>query len=66
MAVPKDQIQKTALNSYHSKLQFSEETEANRALIFLDLLVFRQPDATLITNWYRKCLILGFLHRSHT
>nr|CCQ71227.1 hypothetical protein Penelope-like1 [Cotesia congregata]CDH92814.1 hypothetical protein Penelope-like1 [Bracoviriform congregatae] len=41
-------------NSYHRDIQFTLEVEEGGRIAFLDVLVIRQPDGSLITDWYQK------------
>lgn len=40
--------------SYHPRLKFTYETEVEGSLSFLDVLVTRDGDGSLSTDWYRK------------
>ncbi|XP_044758349.1 uncharacterized protein LOC123316371 [Coccinella septempunctata] len=44
----------TAFNQFHPRLQFTLEMEKDNSLPFLDVVVHRREDGSLITNWYRK------------
>ena len=44
----------TALNNFHPKLKFTAETETNGRLAYLDILVIRNTNNTMDTDWYRK------------
>lgn len=54
--VPKRHLQRTlnALNSYHPRIQFTKEEEEMDKIPYLDLLIIRDTDGSLITDWYRK------------
>lgn len=54
--VTKNNINETlnALNSFHCKLQFTLELENNNSLAYLDVLVVRNSDGKLNTDWFRK------------
>lgn len=43
-----------ALNSFHGKLKFTVEKEHNNRLAYLDVLVIRDENGKLNTDWYRK------------
>lgn len=55
-AVPSDMIDSTldVFNSYSEHLQFTVEKENNSSVPFLDTLVIRSPNNSIILNWYRK------------
>lgn len=42
------------LNSSHPNIRFTMEIESNGKLIFLDVLINRQPDGNLKHSVYRK------------
>ena len=44
----------TLINSINTKIQFTMETETNREIAFLDVLVKRKPNGTLGHKVYRK------------
>jgi len=44
----------TMFNSYHPKLQFTLEKEKEKTIPFLDVLVIRNEDGIIDTNWYHK------------
>lgn len=54
--VPKNHVDEflTALNSFHNRIQFTCERETNGKLAYLDLLVMRVDDGTIITDWHQK------------
>ena len=56
LACPKNKIDLLLnfFNGYHDKLKFTIEQENNNSIPFLDMLVIRNPDGTLNTNWYLK------------
>ncbi|XP_062715777.1 uncharacterized protein LOC134291698 [Aedes albopictus] len=71
LAVPKDKIEevRTIFNSYHEKIQFTVEVEQEGKIPFLDLLLVRQSDQTIKTEWYIKPIASGrFLnyHSAHS
>lgn len=41
-------------NNFHEKIRFTMEIESNKSIPFLDVMVIRQTDGTLRTNWYTK------------
>ena len=43
-----------SLNVFHEKLKFTIETEENGCLPYLDVLVVRNNDNTISTNWFKK------------
>lgn len=51
-----DKIEETldSLNSFHNRLKFTVEHEMNHSLPFLDVLVIRDKNGKLATNWYHK------------
>lgn len=55
-ACPGDKVDELLkmFNSYHHKLKFTIELEKDNKLPFLDVLVIRNPNGTLETNWYLK------------
>ncbi|XP_055589013.1 uncharacterized protein LOC129741318 [Uranotaenia lowii] len=46
-------------NSYNQHIQFTCEKEMNRKIPFLDMLLTRQEDQTIITSWYQKPIASG-------
>lgn len=56
LSVPENMINEVLniFNSYHPKLQFTCEREKDNCISFLDTLIMRQHDGTLLTNWYSK------------
>ena len=44
----------TMFNSYHKRLQFTYELENNNCLNFLNILVIKNSDNSISTNWFRK------------
>lgn len=48
-------------NNFHNDLQFTMEEESNNSLPFLDMLVIRNLDGSLITDWYHKQTYSGRL-----
>ena len=54
--IPKDKIHYslTMFNSYHKRLQFTYELENNDCLYFLNILVIKNSDSSISTNWFRK------------
>lgn len=44
----------STFNDYHPRLKFTLEIEKDNKLPFLDLLIIRQNDGHLITDWYHK------------
>ena len=69
--VPKDSINRAVaeLNTFHPRLQFTFEMENNGSLPFLDTMVTRRPDGSLLLDWYQKPTASGrYLnyHSAHT
>ena len=46
-------------NSYHPRLKFTFELEIDNTLPFLNLLIIKNQDGTLVTNWFRKNTFSG-------
>ena len=44
----------TIFNSYHKRLQFTYEIKINNCLNFLNVLVIKNNDGSILTNWFRK------------
>ena len=63
MAVPANKINTVleAFNKQEERLQFTVECEVDGKLPFLDMLIFRNSDQTLSTNWYSKPIASGRL-----
>ena len=59
-------IKLAELNSMHPNLKFTVETEHNRQIPFLDLLISRDEHNRLHSNWYRKCTDTGLLMNYHS
>lgn len=61
MCIHKDHITTVLeqFNLLHNKVQFTLELEKNGAISFLDVLIMRQTDGTLLTNWYQKPISTG-------
>lgn len=62
-AIPKTRINDTVqeFNNFHPRIQFTHEMETNKQIPFLDILVIRSDDGSIITNWYRKPTASGRL-----
>ena len=41
-------------NQYHPRINFTMELEKDNKLNFLDIMVHRDVDGNIFTNWYRK------------
>ena len=56
LLIPRDKIHYilTMFNSYHKRLQFTYELENNDCLNFLNILVIKNSDGSISTNWFRK------------
>lgn len=56
MAVPNGEVDNILnyFNGIDDKIQFTIEKEMNGCLPFLDVMVIRETDGTLKTNWYTK------------
>lgn len=48
-------------NNYHNKLQFTLENEENKRIPFLDLMLIRDEEGEIITDWYKKKISTGRL-----
>ena len=61
LIIPNNKIKDTIgnFNSYHSRLNFTFELEINNTLPFLNLLIIKNQDGTLVTNWFRKNTFSG-------
>ncbi|XP_062716162.1 uncharacterized protein LOC134291848 [Aedes albopictus] len=61
LVLHKDQIDAVlaAFNSLNPKITFTAEVEVNGQLPFLDLLVIRQEDGSVKTDWYAKPISSG-------
>ena len=60
-AIPIDQLQhvKDTFNSYNPHIQFTHETENNNRIPYLDMMLVRQPDRQVKTEWYQKPIASG-------
>ena len=45
-------------SSYHSRLKITYELEIDNTLPFLNLLIIKNKDGTLVTHWFKKTRIL--------
>ena len=56
LIIPKNKIKEILknFNSYHSRLNFTYESEIDNTLVFLNLLMIKNDDRTIDTNWHRK------------
>ena len=57
MFIPKDKIEEvlTKFNSYHDRLQFTSEIEnEHNSINFLNLIIIKNEDNSIQTNWFRK------------
>ena len=56
LIIPNNKIKDTIenFNSYHPRLKFTFELEIDNTLPFLNLLMIKNQDVTLATNWFRK------------
>lgn len=56
LAIPKNKKKDILLefNSFHKNLQFTMETEVDGKIPFLDVLLIRNTDNTISTDWYKK------------
>ena len=61
LIIPNNKINDTIenFNSYHSRLKFTFELEINNTLPFLNLLIIKNQDGILVTNWFRKNTFSG-------
>lgn len=63
LCVPKKETSNLldAFNNFNSKLKFTMGLEDHGTVNFMDLMIFRLPDGTLKTDWYRKPINSGRL-----
>ncbi|XP_062556681.1 uncharacterized protein LOC134221501 [Armigeres subalbatus] len=56
LVLPSDKIQEVLgiFNQQNTHIQFTVEIEENNRLPFLDMLLIRQEDRTIKTEWYKK------------
>ncbi|XP_055604770.1 uncharacterized protein LOC129753003 [Uranotaenia lowii] len=61
LALPREHVEKVRekFNQYHPKIQFTVEIESNCRLPYLDLVLIRQPDQSIKTEWYQKSIASG-------
>ncbi|XP_053691760.1 uncharacterized protein LOC128740250 [Sabethes cyaneus] len=61
LVLPADKVEEVlgTFNQYNSNLQFTCEIEQNQRLPFLDMVVIRQPDQSIKTEWYCKPMASG-------
>ena len=61
LIIPNNKIKDTIenFNSYHPRLKFTFELEIDNTLPFLNLLIIKNQDGTLVTNWFRKNTFSG-------
>ena len=61
LALPAESVDdvRQLFNQYHGKIQFTVEIEMDGKLPFLDLLLVRQPDQSVRTEWYQKPISSG-------
>ncbi|XP_055543585.1 uncharacterized protein LOC129729127 [Wyeomyia smithii] len=61
LALPKDKVNDvlSTFNEYNSNIQFTCEIENNKRLPFLDMVLIRQPDQSVETEWYAKPMASG-------
>ena len=67
-AIPENAIQQTLeiFNSVNPKIQFTYEMEDNGKLPFLDLLVIKNQDGTISTDFYQKPVSSGRILNYHS
>ncbi|CAD6208583.1 GSCOCG00010569001-RA-CDS [Cotesia congregata] len=55
-AIPKDKVSTVLdiFNSINKKIQFTMEMEKNNQLPFLDVMIIRKDDNSILTSWYVK------------
>lgn len=56
----------SVLNGYNSSIQFTVEKEVNRTLPFLDMVLHREVDGHVLTEWYEKACSSGRLLSFHS
>ncbi|XP_055522514.1 uncharacterized protein LOC129716705 [Wyeomyia smithii] len=68
LIIPKDSIDTVldTFNSQEDRIQFTIEIEQDRKLPFLDLLLNRQEDQSLFTEWYSKPISSGRMLNFHS
>ncbi|XP_055527456.1 uncharacterized protein LOC129720071 [Wyeomyia smithii] len=68
LIIPKDSIDTVldTFNSQEDRIQFTIEIEQDRKLPFLDLLINRQEDQSLFTEWYSKPISSGRMLNFHS
>ncbi|XP_062703786.1 uncharacterized protein LOC134286220 [Aedes albopictus] len=68
LALPVEKIEEVlnVLNQQNTNIQFTVEKEENCRLPFLDLLLVRQEDRTIKTEWYRKAISSGRFLNYHS
>lgn len=56
LCIPTNRIEETVekFNSFHPRLQFTTELEQNNQISFLDILIVKQEDGSIKTDWYHK------------
>lgn len=61
LAVPRDKVEYvlSVFNQYNINIQFTCETENNRRLPFLDMVLVRKENQTIKTEWYAKPMSSG-------
>lgn len=54
--IPEAQIQNTLnrFNNFNSNIQFTMEMEVDRKIAFLDVLLMRNEDGSIVTDWFHK------------
>ena len=59
--IPKDKINNIVdeFKKYHERLKFTFEIENNNSIPFRNILIIRNNDNTIFTNWYRKNTFSG-------
>lgn len=55
-AIPSNKVDETLeiFNNFHPNIQFTIEKETNNTVPFLDTLLIRTPENSVILDWYRK------------
>lgn len=56
LCIPTNRIEDTVteFNKFHHRLQFTTELETNNQIAFLDVMLIRQEDGSIKTDWYHK------------
>ncbi|XP_055527099.1 uncharacterized protein LOC129719727 [Wyeomyia smithii] len=68
LALPPDRVTDVLniFNSFNNNIQFTIELEKDRKIPFLDMVLIRQTDQTIRTEWYSKPMASGRLLDFHS